>query len=135
MKAYTLKENGGIENLVQKEISLPILKKNEVLVKVKTIGINPVDAFLRSNAMALAAYVNPKPGEDIILGWDVAGVVEKASENVSGFKEGDEVFGLVNFKGHGKAYAEYTAVDVSQLALKPTNISFEEAGAAPLAAL
>jgi NADPH:quinone reductase-like Zn-dependent oxidoreductase len=135
MKAYTLKEIGGIENLVQKEVSLPTLKENEVLVKVKAIGINPVDAFLRSNAMALASYVNPKPGEDIILGWDVAGVIERVGENVSGFKEGNEVFGLVNFKGHGKAYAEYAAIDASQLALKPSNISFEEAGAAPLSAL
>jgi NADPH:quinone reductase-like Zn-dependent oxidoreductase len=55
--------------------------------------------------------------------------------NNAGFKPGDEVFGMVNFPGHGKAYAEYVAVPASQLAIKPANISFEKAAAATLAAL
>ncbi|WP_448633198.1 NADP-dependent oxidoreductase [Pedobacter panaciterrae] len=51
------------------------------------------------------------------------------------FKEGDEVFGMINFPGHGKAYAEYAAAPASHLALKPANVTHEEAAAATLAAL
>jgi len=54
---------------------------------------------------------------------------------VTGFNKGDEVFGMINFPGYGKAYAEYVSAPGSQLALKPPNISHEEAAAATLAAL
>ncbi|WP_276372315.1 NADP-dependent oxidoreductase [Chryseolinea sp. H1M3-3] len=135
MKAYTLKQIGGVENLVQKEIPTPQIKNNQVLVKVKAIGINPVDAFVRSSEQGLSIFVNPGKGEEVILGWDIAGIIETVGSEVNGLKTGDEVFGLINFKGHGKAYAEYVAVDAAQVALKPGNISFEAAGAATLAAL
>lgn len=59
----------------------------------------------------------------------------KTGKEVSGFHEGDAVFGMVNFPGHGMAYAEYIAAPSSHLALKPENISHEEAAAASLAAL
>ncbi len=135
MRAYTLKQAGGVENLVQKEVPIPQIKNNQVLVKVKAIGINPVDAFVRSSEQGLSIFVNPGKGEEIILGWDIAGIIEKVGNEVDTFKTGDEVFGLINFKGHGRAYAEYVAVDASQIALKPANISFEAASAATLAAL
>jgi NADPH:quinone reductase-like Zn-dependent oxidoreductase len=69
----------------------------------------------------------------MILGWDIAGIVteSKAEE----FEAGDEVFGMVNFPGHGRAYAEYVAAPADQLALKPGYISFESAAATTLAAL
>lgn len=135
MKAYTLKQNGTIENLVQQELPVPQIKDDQVLLKVKVISINPADAFVRASPMGTEHYVQPRNGEAIILGWDVAGVVERAGTTVTQFKEGDAVFGMLNFPGHGKAYAELVAANESDLALKPDNISFEEAAGATLAAL
>lgn len=135
MKAITLANNGGTENLIINNIPTPSIKENEVLVRVKAIGINPVDAFVRTHAFALDMFVQPQPGEPVIIGWDISGVVEAVGREVSQWKAGDEVFGMVNFRGHGKAYAEYVAAPADQLALKPDNISHEEAAAASLAAL
>jgi len=135
MKAITLKQTGGIENLILSEVDTPNIQGNEVLVNVKSVGINPVDAFVRKFDQALQGYLKPKAQDTIIIGWDIAGTVVKVGENVKDFKEGDEVFGMVNFTGHGRAYAEYVAAPAEHLAKKPSNVSFDEASAATLAAL
>lgn len=136
MKAFLLRQAGGIEQLRLEEISPPSIQANEVLVRVQAISINPVDVYVRKDNNALKTFMLPKAGQDIfILGWDVAGVVEEVGADVRDFKIGDAVFGLVNFRGAGNAYAEYVAAPESQLALKPNNISFEQAAAACLAAL
>lgn len=135
MKAIKLANNGGTENLILTEIPTPEIHENEVLVRVKAIGINPVDAFVRNHQFALEMFLKPQPGETVIIGWDISGVVEAVGKQVTQWKTGDEVFGMINFRGHGKAYAEYVAAPADQLALKPGNISHEEASAATLAAL
>jgi NADPH:quinone reductase-like Zn-dependent oxidoreductase len=135
MKAITLKQTGGIENLTLSEVATPKIQRNEVLVNVKSVGINPVDAFVRKFDQALQGYLKPDGQETIIIGWDIAGTVVEIGENVKNFKVGDDVFGMVNFQGHGKAYAEYVAAPAEHLAKKPANISFDEASAATLAAL
>jgi NADPH:quinone reductase-like Zn-dependent oxidoreductase len=136
MKAYTLKENGGTEKLKLSDVNVPRIKSDEVLVKVKAISINPVDTFVRQNESSLRGILKPAKDEDtFILGWDISGVIEQKGNAVQNFKTGDEVFGMVNFPGQGKAYAEYVASPADQLALKPKNISFEEAAAATLTAL
>jgi NADPH:quinone reductase-like Zn-dependent oxidoreductase len=136
MKAITLKKNGGIENLQLTSIEQPEAREGEVLVKVKAIAINPVDTFVRQNEQGLKGMLQPAPGQDtFILGWDISGIVEATGPGVSNFKKGDAVFGMVNFPGQGKAYAEYVAAPAAHLALKPDNITFEEAAAATLAAL
>jgi NADPH:quinone reductase-like Zn-dependent oxidoreductase len=136
MKAITLKQNGSVENFTFTEIETPAIHPDQVLVKVKAIGINPVDAFVRQNPQGLLTYLKPHKGEDtFIVGWDVSGVVEEVGPEVTRFKQGDAVFGLVNFPGHAKAYAEYLAAPVGHLALKPANISHQEAAGATLAAL
>ena len=135
MKAIVLQQTGGVENLVIKDIPVPAIKDNEVLVRNKAIGINPVDSFVRANDWAIPVFVKPNEGEDIILGWDISGEVVAAGKDVTNFKVGDEVFGMINFTGHGKAYAEYVAAPANQIAAKPANTSHEEAAAASLAAL
>ena len=137
MKAVVLTAPGGPEKLVLQDIAIPVIKEDEVLVKVKAISINPVEAFIRSNEtfLRLVLQLDKKDGKPYILGWDISGVVEQTGKGVTRFKKGDEVFGMVNFIGHGKAYAEYVAAPESHLALKPRNISHEEAAAATLAAL
>jgi NADPH:quinone reductase-like Zn-dependent oxidoreductase len=132
MKAIILKGFGGVENLIQSNIPVPDVSDNEVLVKVKAISINPVDIKTRSGK-ALAGRL--KDMSPLILGWDISGVVTETGKSVNSFKTGDEVFGMINFPGHGKAYAEYVSAPEAYLALKPANISHEEAAAASLAAL
>jgi NADPH:quinone reductase-like Zn-dependent oxidoreductase len=132
MKAITLRGFGGVENFVYSEVPFPDNSDNEVLVKVRSFSINPVDIKTR---MGRGQALRLKEYDPIILGWDISGTVSKAGKSVTSFKAGDDVFGMVNFPGHGKAYAEYVAAPESHLALKPFNISHEEAAAASLAAL
>lgn len=136
MKAITLKENGGVENFKLAEIDKPTISAGEVLVKVKAISINPVDAGVRRDKATLQRMLRPREGEEtFILGWDISGTVEETGSGVKEFKKGDDVFGMVNFPGNGRAYAEYVTAPANQLALKPKNVSFEDAAAATLAAL
>ena len=132
MKAVILTEAGGIENLSIEEITAPVPQSKEVLVKVHAVAINPVDMKTRKGGAFLAQL--QEQGQ-VILGWDISGVVHAAGEDVSLFKPGDEVFGMVNFPGSGRAYAEYVAAPEEHLALKPKNISHEKAAATTLAAL
>ncbi|WP_207421372.1 NADP-dependent oxidoreductase [Desertivirga brevis] len=130
MKAIVLDIPGDVSQLQIQEIATPSIQTGEVLVQVKAISINPVDIKTRTGK---GVYGRIKDQSPLILGWDISGIVtESKSEQ---FKPGDEVFGMVNFPGHGKAYAEYVAAPASHLALKPANISYEEAAAATLAAL
>lgn len=133
MRAIVLEQAGNIENLKLTDIPKPGIQHDEVLIKVKAISINPVDIKTRIGKSLYNELKSKNPA--IILGWDVSGVIEETGKAVTEFKKGDEVFGMVNFPGHGKAYAEYVAAPASHLALKPSNISHEEAAAAALAAL
>lgn len=133
MKAIILKEAGSAENLELAELPKPVIQDNEVLIQTKAISINPVDIKTRIGKSLYSELKSKNPF--IILGWDVSGVVVEIGKNVTKFKPGDEVFGMVNFPGHGQAYAEYVAAPAAHLVLKPATITHEEAAAATLAAL
>lgn len=133
MKAYILNEVGGVENLVPSEIERPDPKADEVLVEVKAISINPVDVKTRAAQEVLDMIVGVEP--PVILGWDIAGKVAAVGSDVTQFLPGDDVFGMVNFPGEGRAYAEYVAAPASQLAKLPAGISYEDAAATTLSAL
>ena len=136
MKAIILKQNGGTDQLQLTTLPEPVPAADEVLVEIKAIGINPVDAFVRQQKEALEQIL--RPGKDTanwILGWDISGTVVKTGSGITALKEGTQVFGMVHFPGQGRAYAGYTAAPANQLAVKPDNISHEEAAAACLAAL
>jgi NADPH:quinone reductase-like Zn-dependent oxidoreductase len=136
MKAIVLKEVGGPKNLILAEVPMPKIKENEILVQVKAIAINPVDAFVRRNKTALEAIYSIKGNEEnIILGWDVSGIVTEIGSSVTRFKVGDEVFGNFNFIGQANAYAEYVAAPETEMQIKPKNMSFEEAAGATMAVL
>ena len=132
MKAIILAETGSTSNLVIREVSIPQIGDEEVLVQVKSISINPVDVKTRMGG-GVYNYGNVSKQIDLILGWDISGIV--TATNSKHFAIGDEVFGMVNFPGVGSAYAEYVAAPADHLALKPVNISHEEAAAATLAPL
>lgn len=131
MKAIILNEPGGTDKLIYAEMEKPVISDNEVLVQVKAISINPVDVKVRAGH---GVYQLLKSQQPLILGWDISGVVVEAGSGAN-FNVGDEVFGMVRFPGHGKAYAEFVSAPADQLALKPSNISHEEAASATLAAL
>jgi NADPH:quinone reductase-like Zn-dependent oxidoreductase len=132
MKAITLTAPGSTDNLVMQDIPTPVINTNEVLVQVKSISINPVDVKTRIGK-GVYSYGGIKRDATFIIGWDISGIVTASKSPL--FKEGDEVFGMVNFPGTGNAYAEYVAAPAAHLALKPANISHEEAAAGTLALL
>lgn len=130
MKAIILNSIGGVEQLRYTDLEIPKINIAEVLIRVKAISINPVDVKSRTGK---GIYGRIKTETPLILGWDIAGTVEETQSDL--FKVGDDVFGMINFPGHGKAYSKYVAAPANQLALKPTIISFENAAAPTLVAL
>jgi NADPH:quinone reductase-like Zn-dependent oxidoreductase len=130
MKAYLLYEAGAPDQLILGEAPTPTLKKGEVLIKVKAIGINPADTIYRNSAAFITAlFGETRPA---ILGWDIAGEIVEKAEDTLGFEIGDAVFALLP---NARGYAEYVAVKAEWLARKPVHISFEEAAAVPMAGL
>ena len=133
MRTIVLEQAGSVDNFIYQEVEKPIAGPNEVLVETKAISINPVDYKVR----ALEPVIDRIVGEErpVVLGWDIAGTVTAIGSQVTDFEVGDRVFGMVNFPGHGKAYAEYVVALAKDLAKIPKNTSFEGAAATTLAAL
>ena len=134
MKAIVYTKYGSPEVLQLKEVEKPTPKENEVLVKVHATSVNAADWHLLTADIFLVrlnmGLLKPK---NTILGCDIAGLVEAVGRDVKQFKPGDAVFGEV--LGHNLGgFAEYVTAPESALALKPTNLSFDEAAAVPLAA-
>ena len=127
MKAMILERFGGTERFAVATVPAPVPKRGEVLVTIKAAGVNPIDVKTRRGGGIADSLRRQRP---MILGWDLSGVVSKTGEGVEEFRIGDPVFGTVNFPGPGCAYAEFAAVPAEHLALKPLNVSHEEAAAA-----
>ncbi|HBY95502.1 MAG TPA: NADPH:quinone oxidoreductase, partial [Chloroflexi bacterium] len=128
MRAVVLPKFGGPELLEVREVERPAPGPDELLVRVMASGTNPVDAKLRANG----TWAGLKP--PVILGYDVAGVVEAAGSCVEEFTPGDEVYYTSEIYGNQQgSYAEYNVVRASIVARKPAGLSFVEAAAVPLA--
>ena len=129
MKAAVYKSYGPPEVLTIEDIEKPVPSDDEVLVRVHATSVNPAEWY-GMTGLFLARLGNGlfKP-KDTRLGADYAGVVEAVGKNVTQFKPGDEVFG-----GKSGAFAEYVCVQ-ENIAFKPTNITFEQAGGVAIAAL
>jgi NADPH:quinone reductase-like Zn-dependent oxidoreductase len=100
------------------ELPEPQPGPKDVLIEVHAININPVDIKTRKGG---AMYGSLKQEGNVILGGDISGIVKATGAETTRFKVGDEVFGMVNFPGHGKAYAEYAVAPEDHLVLKPNN--------------
>ena len=130
MKAYTINSYSKTEKLKVVEISIPEPKADEVLVEIYATIINQLDNKIKNGEFKLLMpYKLP-----LILGHDVAGVVVKIGSKVTRFKIGDEVFARPADYSIG-TFAEYIAMNERDVALKPKNISMEEAASIPLVAL
>ena len=127
MKAYQLIKYGPSKEAFKTiDVKTPEINDDELLVKVKAAGINPVDIKMRLGMI-------PSLDLPTILGYDFSGVVEKVGKNVTRFKIGDEVYSAgANPHDKGGSYAEYTAVNERLAAIKPKNITFVEAASIPL---
>jgi len=135
MKAIIYTKYGPPDVLQLKEIERPAPKEDEVLIKIHAASVNAADWHLLTADIFLVRLMTGllKPKYNI-LGADVAGRVEAVGKNVRQFKVGDEVFGDI-FGHGGGGFAEYVSAPENTLVLKPSNLSFEEAAAVPLAAV
>ncbi len=133
MKAFLSEKYGPPETLRLAEVEKPTANANEVLVKVLAVSVNPADWHtLRGKPIFARASFGLRRPKTTILGVDVAGQVEAVGGDVTRFKPGDEVYANLFNHGYG-GFAEYVAVPVDALVLKPANLSYEEAAAIPMA--
>jgi NADPH:quinone reductase-like Zn-dependent oxidoreductase len=136
MKAIVQERYGSPDDLELREVDEPVPRDDEVLVRVRAASLHP-DVWhvvcgrpyvLRLMGGGLAKPKNPIPGTDM------AGIVESVGKRVTRFRTGDPVFGETLTKqqwAHGGAFAEYVSVHQDMLALKPDNVSFEQAASVP----
>ncbi len=123
----------GVPNLKLQEIEKPTPADDQLLVKVRAASVNPLDwHFIEGTPYVMRAMgVGLRKPKDTRLGVDFAGTVEAVGKNVTKFKPGDEVFG-----GRDGAFAEYVCVRESRaVALKPANVTFEQAASVPIAGI
>ena len=130
MKAFTVDRYGKKETLRATEVPEPVLREDEVLIEVHATGVNLLDSKIRSGEFKLILpYRTP-----FVLGHDVAGVVVRVGARVRQFKPGDEVYSRPDDFRIG-TFAEFVAVKEDSVALKPRNLSMEEAASIPLVGL
>jgi len=132
MKAIVYHEYGSPDVLELEEIDRPVVKDDEVLVRVRASSANPADwHFMRGVPYVMRPQSGLRKPKNGFLGRDIAGEVEAVGKDVTGFLPSDEVFANVESGG----FAEYASVSEGLLVAKPVNLTFEQAAAVPLAAL
>ncbi len=130
MKGIVYCDFGSADVLRFEDIEKPVPNDDQVLIKVRAASVNPYDwHFMRGTPYLMRIEAGLRKPKVTRLGGDVAGQIEAVGKNVTAFKSGDEVFGLCN-----GAFAEY-CIARSKLALKPANVTFEQAASVPVAAL
>ena len=130
MKAIVIYGYGGPEVLKYEDVPRPEPKAEQILIRVIAAGVNPVDGMIRSGMFA-------KDGNGafpMVLGGDIAGVVERVGNKITKFKAGDPVFAYVSLDSGG-GYAQYAVVPEGDAAPKPKSLTYIEAGAVPIVAL
>ena len=135
MKAMVYTKYGPPEVLQLKEVDKPTPKEDEALVKVHATSVNFSEGgFVRGKPILARLWSGLFKPKNTILGTDIAGQVEAVGVNVKQFQPGDDVYGEIYEGGMG-GFAEYVSVNENILALKPANITYEEAAAVPQAAV
>ena len=130
MEAIRYCEYGSPDVLKVAEVEKPVPNENELLVRVRAASLNFIDAGLVRGPWVLRLLSGLRKPKFTGFGLDFAGVVEAVGKNVTEFKPGDEVFG-----GKLGSVAEYICVRQERVALKPANVTFEQAGAVKHAGL
>jgi NADPH:quinone reductase-like Zn-dependent oxidoreductase len=130
MKAFIINRYGKNEKLQSAEIAEPVLRANDVLVQIHAASVNLLDSKIKNGEFKLILPYKPP----FTLGHDVAGIVVKVGLNVKQFKTGDEVYARPADHRIG-TFAELIAINENDVALKPKNITMEEAASIPLVGL
>src|SRR5215470_3421044 len=130
MKAIVIHEYGGPAVLKYEDVPRPEPQANQILIHVVAAGVNPVDGMIRSGMFAKEG----KRAFPIILGGDVAGVVERVGSKITKFKAGDPVFAYVSLDNSG-GYAQYALVTEHEAAPKPKSLTYSESAAVPIVAM
>ena len=132
MRAVVYRCYGPPEVLKVEDVAKPTLADDRVLVRVRAASVNPLDwHYMRGKPYIMRGMTGVGAPKSVRIGVDFAGVIEAVGTNVRRFKSGDEVFG-----GAVGAFGEYVTVGENRaLALKPTNVTFEQAAAVPIAAI
>jgi NADPH:quinone reductase-like Zn-dependent oxidoreductase len=129
MRVVVQRSFGDPSVLRVEELESPQPIPTEVLVRVHAVGVNPVEAFIRSGVFPL---IGQPP---FVLGWDISGVVEESTPHTWRFQPGDEVFGMPLFPRAASAYADLVAAPALHLIRKPVALDHVHAAALPLAGL
>ena len=129
MKAVVLKAFGGVENFVLQEVQDPVIKEDEILVRIKACSFNPADYQIRQGGPEANAV------KSMILGRDLSGIVMDKGKAVQDFGVGDEVIAYSSIMGSNGSNAEYIALPANIVGKKPANLSFEQAAAIPVVGL
>jgi NADPH:quinone reductase-like Zn-dependent oxidoreductase len=130
MKAVQINEFGDRSVLQLNEIAVPTPSENEVLIKIKSTSVNPVDWKIREGYLqGMLNHSLP-----LTLGWDVAGEIAAVGSAVTDLKVGDAVYSRPDVAKNG-SYAEYMTVAADEVAIKPKSLSWQQAAGVPLAAL
>jgi NADPH:quinone reductase-like Zn-dependent oxidoreductase len=132
MRAIAIQEFGGRDKLQLLDLPIPPVGPRDVRIRVKAAGVNPVDWKIREGFLR-----DVLPHEfPIILGWDVAGVIDKIGIETPTHLIGDEVYAYCRLPLiHQGSYAEYITLPADMVAKKSRSLSFEQAASIPLAAL
>jgi NADPH:quinone reductase-like Zn-dependent oxidoreductase len=130
MKAFILKRYGKKEKLQLSKIAAPVVKDNDVLVEIHAAGVNLLDSKLRNGEFKMILPYKPP----FALGHDVSGIITEVGSKVRKFKVGDEVYARPADHRIG-TFAEFISMNENDVALKPKNLSMEEAASIPLVSL
>lgn len=128
MKAVQIERYGNEEVVELAEVERPQAGENQLLVKVRAAAVNPVDWKIRDGLGELFGLKPP-----LILGCEVAGIVEEVGSSIKDFAAADDVYGYLGT--HTGGYAEYVAAPASEFVRKPKQIDFDTAASVPVAAL
>jgi NADPH:quinone reductase-like Zn-dependent oxidoreductase len=129
MKAIVIDDYGGVDQLRLRKMPEPRPQSDEVLVRVRAAGVNPVDWKIRQGQLRFIL----RPKFPYVPGGDIAGEVVTVGAEAGQFKSGDPVVAFVDFR-RGGGYAEFATVKKTAVALKPPSLSFTEAASLPIAA-
>ena len=131
MISLMIKKYGDLEQSLEfQEIPVPVIQPNQLLIRTQAASFNPLDyKIVRGDFKAVRKIQFPQG-----IGRDVSGIVEKIGKSIKGFKVGDKVFSRIDENLVG-TMAEYVVSNEKDVALMPSNLSFNEAASIPLAGL
>jgi NADPH:quinone reductase-like Zn-dependent oxidoreductase len=126
MRAVAIDEFGGIDKMKPRELPVPEVATDEILIRVDTAGVGVWDPFEREGGFA--KEFGAQPNFPHVLGWDGAGTVEEVGDDVHNLKRGDRVYGINFMNPKGGFYAEYTVIKANNAAMIPPALSTRDAG-------